>query len=109
MTHFRKITGTLAAALLASSLVAAPALADPDSALAELQKTVLSKGPNGETPTPASSVTLTDEEMAKIKGMKATAAIVMHYGRNDWSRAQVDGLKDQFGKMGIEVIAVTDA
>jgi ribose transport system substrate-binding protein len=41
--------------------------------------------------------------------MKATAAIVMHYGGNDWSRAQIAGLKDQFGKMGIEVIATTDA
>ena len=41
--------------------------------------------------------------------MGATAAIVMHYGGNDWSRAQVEGLQDQFAKMGIEVIAVTDA
>ena len=41
--------------------------------------------------------------------MNATAAIVMHYGGNDWSQAQIEGLKAQFGKMGIEVIAVTDA
>ncbi|MGH6805936.1 MAG: substrate-binding domain-containing protein [Ensifer adhaerens] len=110
MTRFNKIAGAFTATLLATSLYTfAPAFADPDSALAELQDTVLSKGPNGENPTPASSVTLTDAEMAKIKDMKATAAIVMHYGGNDWSRAQVDGLKDQFGKMGIEVIAITDA
>src|SRR3712207_6929676 len=44
-----------------------------------------------------------------IRGMGATAAIVMHYGGNDWSVAQINGLKDQFGKMGIEVIAETDA
>ena len=69
----------------------------------------MSLGPNGEKPEAASTVTLTDEELAKIKDMKATAAIVMHYGGNDWSQAQIDGLKAQFGKMGIEVIAVTDA
>jgi ribose transport system substrate-binding protein len=41
--------------------------------------------------------------------MGATAAIVMHYGGNDWSRAQINGLQTQFAAMGIEVIAVTDA
>jgi len=110
MTRFKTIAGAFTAALLATSLyTASPAFADPDSALAELQKTVLSKGPNGETPASAASIKLTDEELAKIKDMKATAAIVMHYGGNDWSRAQVAGLKDQFGKMGIDVIATTDA
>ena len=82
---------------------------DPTKALADLQKTPLSKGPNGETPSPASSVTLTPEETAKIKEQKPKAAIVMHYAGNDWSQAQVAGLKEQFGKMGIDVIAVTDA
>ena len=83
--------------------------ADPDKALAEVQKTALSKGPNGETPSSASSVTLTPEEIDKIKELKAKAAIVMHYAGNDWALAQVAGLKEQFGKMGIEVISVTDA
>ena len=82
---------------------------DPTKALADLQKTPLSKGPNGETPSPASSVTLTAEETAKIKEQKPKAAIVMHYAGNDWSQAQIAGLKEQFGKMGIDIIAVTDA
>jgi ribose transport system ATP-binding protein len=69
----------------------------------------LSTGPNGETPELAANVKLTDDELARIKAMKATAAIVLHYAGNDWSRAQVDGMKDQFATMGIEVIAVTDA
>jgi len=54
-------------------------------------------------------VSLTEEELEQIRGMGATAAIVMHYGGNDWAVAQIAGLKDQFGKMGIEVIAETDA
>jgi ribose transport system substrate-binding protein len=69
----------------------------------------LSKGPHGEDPAPASSVTLTPDELDKIKGLKAKAAIVMHYAGNDWSQAQVAGLKAQFAKMGVDVIAVTDA
>lgn len=112
MMHAKRLGAVLAAGLLAAGLgaVTGPAMAaDPDAALADLQNTVLSKGPNGEDPSPASSISLSDEEIAKIKDMKATAAIVMHYGGNDWSRAQIEGLTDQFGKMGVEVIAVTDA
>jgi ribose transport system substrate-binding protein len=82
---------------------------DTAKALADVEKTPLSKGPNGETPSPASSVTLTPEEITKIQGLKAKAAIVMHYAGNDWALAQVAGLKAQFAKMGIDVIAVTDA
>src|ERR1700730_13777288 len=82
---------------------------DPAQALAALQDKILSKGPNGEEPSPASSVSLSAEEIEKIRGLKAKAAIVLHYSRNDWSEAQVAGLKSQFDKMGVEVIAVTDA
>ena len=95
------------AALLALMTVAAHAT--PDEALAKLVNSVLSKGPNGEDPSPASAVTLSDDELAQIKAMKATAAIVMHIGGNDWSNAQINGLQTQFAAMGIEVIAVTDA
>jgi ribose transport system substrate-binding protein len=70
---------------------------------------VLSTGPHGEKPTPVSAVKLSASELAKVKGMHATAAIVLHYGGNDWSTAQVDGLKSQFKKLGIKVIATTDA
>lgn len=82
---------------------------DPAQALAALQERVLSKGPHGEEPSPASSVILTPEEIAKIQGLKAKAAIVLHYTQSDWSQAQVAGLKSQFDKMGIEVTDVTDA
>jgi ribose transport system substrate-binding protein len=74
----------------------------------DLEEEILSKGPHGEEPSPASSVSLTTEECEKIRGLKAKAAIVMHYS-SDWSEAQVAGLKSQFEKMGIEVIAVTDS
>ncbi len=82
---------------------------DFEAALAGLEGKVFSTGPNGESPTPASEVTLTADELAQIKDMKATAAIVLHYAGNDWSTAQVEGLKYQFDQMGIEVVAITDA
>ncbi|WP_295956272.1 ATP-binding cassette domain-containing protein [Rhodoferax sp.] len=68
-----------------------------------------STGPNGETPELSVNVKLSDEELARIRAMQAKAAIVMHYVGNDWSRAQVEGLKAQFAVMGIEVVAVSDA
>jgi ribose transport system substrate-binding protein len=80
-----------------------------DQALAALQGKVLSKGPHGEKPETAAAAELSDAEVAKVKAMGATAAIVMHYGGNDWANAQVAGLKDEFGKLGIGVVATTDA
>lgn len=78
-------------------------------ALAELRGKVLSTGPYGEEPTPADKVKLTADELKQIKARGATAAIAMHYGGNEWATGQIDGLQNQFEKMGVEVIAVTDA
>ena len=83
--------------------------AQVDAALAELSGKVLSVGPNGETPAGFDSTTLTDDEVAKIKAGNFTAAIVMHYAGNDWSTAQIAGMKEEFTRLGIEVVAVTDA
>jgi ribose transport system substrate-binding protein len=88
---------------------ATPSAAGGAATLAEMEGQVFSTGPQGESPTAASEVMLTEEELAEIQGMGATAAIVMHYSGDDWSAAQIAGLRDQFGKMGIEVIAETDA
>ena len=83
--------------------------AKADAALKEIQGKVLSKGPHGEDPSPRESVALSDAEIAQIKAKGATAAIVMHYTGNDWATAQVNGLKSEFARLGIEVVAVTDA
>lgn len=70
---------------------------------------ILSTGPHGEKATPATTLSLTVEEIEKVKTGKYTAAIVLHYAGNDWSTAQVQGLSDTFEKLGIKVVAVTDA
>jgi len=104
-----KTTSILAAAILATGIAGTVLAQSPDEALAGLASQTLSTGPNGEAPVSASEVSLSDAELAQIKEMGAKAAIVMHYGGNDWSQAQINGLQTQFEKMGIEVIAVTDA
>jgi len=80
-----------------------------EAALAQIKGQVLSKGPNGEEPSPASVAELSADDVAKVKAMGAKAAIVMHYGGNDWANAQMAGLKSEFSRLGINVIATTDA
>lgn len=80
-----------------------------NAALAEISESVLSDGPNGEEATPASEIELTEEDVAAVSALGAKAAIVMHYGGNDWATAQIDGLRSEFERLGIEVTAVTDA
>jgi ribose transport system substrate-binding protein len=77
--------------------------------LALSENNVLGTGPNGESPTPPIGLELTYEELQQVRAMGATAGIVMHYGGNDWSQAQIAGLETQFAELGIEVVAVTDA
>lgn len=78
-------------------------------ALAELEGKVLSTGPYGEEPTMAEQIQLSGEELDEIRAMGATAGVIMHYGGNDWASGQIDGLRNQFKKMGVEIIGVTDA
>jgi ribose transport system substrate-binding protein len=80
-----------------------------DAALKDLEGQVLSTGPNGEQASSVDEVNLTDDQVNQVKALGAKAAIVMHYGGNDWSTAQVDGLKSEFERLGINVIATTDA
>ncbi|WP_299094173.1 substrate-binding domain-containing protein [uncultured Metabacillus sp.] len=70
---------------------------------------ILSKGPNGETAVPAATLQLSEEDVKKIKEGNFKAAISMHYAGNDFSTAIINGVKETFEKMGIEVVAVTDA
>lgn len=65
-------------------------------------------GPNGEAPTPASSVSLTEADVAAIREKGLTAALVMHEP-SDWTAAAVSGAKDEFARLGIDVVAETDA
>lgn len=68
----------------------------------------IAKGPNGETATRASEINLTEEEYAKIREGKYKAALLWA-GAGEWYNALTAGAKEEFEKLGIEVVAVSDA
>jgi ribose transport system substrate-binding protein len=65
-------------------------------------------GPAGETATPTSELTLTSAETDKVKGGNYTAALVWHQS-SDFTTAVTNGAKDEFAKLGINVVAETNA
>ncbi|MGN6536699.1 MAG: substrate-binding domain-containing protein [Mesorhizobium sp.] len=65
-------------------------------------------GPHGETPTPAASLTLTPQQEDEIKAGKFTAALVWHE-MSEYTNAVNSGAHDEFKRLGIEVVAQTDA
>lgn len=114
MTRFtptRLMMALLASACIvfALGLSNAAFAADPAAELEKMKTMLPPNGPGGEKPVSAAEIKLSAAELAQIKAKKAKAAIVLHYSGNDWSRAQVEGLRAQFKAMGVEVIAVTDA
>lgn len=101
-----------ACAVFASVLTcSAPAIAatNPAVALAQIATQIPTHDALGQVPVSASNIKFTSDELARIKAKHARAAIVLHYGGNDWSRAQVEGLRAEFASLNIQVIAVTDA
>ena len=84
-----------------SSLILIPAIGFADN---RPQTT----GPNGEAPTPVATLELSDAEIATVSEGGYTAALVWHE-LYDWSNAVARGAKDEFSRMGIDVIAETNA
>ena len=77
----------------------------PMAALAEGPVTT---GPNGEPASPAASVELSDADVEALKAGGYTAAFAWHE-LYDWSAAVARGAKDEFARLGIEVVAETNA
>ena len=65
-------------------------------------------GPGGEKATPSSALTLTDAEAAKLKDGKYTAALLWHTS-SDFVNAVTAGATDEFNRLGMTVVAQTDA
>lgn len=84
------------------ALIAAKGLADLASGK------VFSTGPNGETAASAGSLTFTAGELAKVKALKATAAIAFHL-TSDWTSGQLAGLQKEFKVLGISIVGTTQA
>lgn len=87
---------------------ASPAAAQPAADDKSKFDEEIAKGPNGETATRASDVNLTPEEYVKIRDGKYKAALLWA-GSGEWYNALTEGAKEEFKKLGIEVVAVSDA
>lgn len=111
----KKVLALILAATMAFAVTAcgnnssSKADSTPSTPVEKGENGIYAKGPNGETAISADTLKLTDEQIAKVKEKKYTAAICMHYSGNDWATAQIDGLKATFSKLGIDVVSVTDA
>ena len=77
--------------------------------IADLSNTVVSDGQRGEKGVLASSLKITPEQTAKIKAGNFTVAISMGWLGDDWATEQLIGLKETFSKLGIKVVAETNA
>lgn len=82
--------------------------ADYDKCISGVKEKVSNKGPNGEDPTPARQLTLTDDEINKIRAMGKTAAVAWHLYGSDYSTAQLEALRKTFDLLGIKLLTATD-
>lgn len=90
---------------IARSALLALGLALPLAAQAQAPVTT---GPNGEAATPAGSLVLSDADIATLKAGGYTAAFAWHE-LYDWSSAVSRGAQDEFARLGITVVAETNA
>jgi ribose transport system substrate-binding protein len=65
-------------------------------------------GPNGEEATPTSALTLSDAEIETVRAGDYTAALTWHQS-SDFTTAVTAGAKDEFAKLGIDIVATTNA
>ena len=77
--------------------------------ISDLSNTVVSDGQRGEKGVLASSLKITPQQAAKIKAGNFTVAIAMGWLGDDWASEQLIGLKETFTKLGIKVVAETNA
>ncbi len=66
------------------------------------------RGPSGEDATPASALTLTSSDVAKIRAGDNTAVLVWHE-ESDFTKAVTAGARDEFQRLAIRVVAETSA
>lgn len=65
-------------------------------------------GPNGETATPSTEVVVADGDIEALKSGGYSAALVWH-DQSDFVNAVTQGATDEFTRLGIEVVATTNA
>jgi ribose transport system substrate-binding protein len=66
------------------------------------------RGPNGERATPTGALELGSSEVARVRAGRHTAALVWHQN-SEFTTAVTAGVRDEFERLGVEVIAQTSA
>jgi ribose transport system substrate-binding protein len=95
MKYFKThLTTLILATLLAGGLV--------------LAQESVTRGPSGEAATPSGEITLTDDEVAQVREGNHTAALLWHTS-SDFINAVSAGAIDEFERLGVQVVATTDA
>lgn len=69
----------------------------------------VARGPFGEKAAKPDVLELTESEINRVKKGEYTAAISFHYSGTAWARLHEQGIRDVFNKLGIKILAVTDA
>jgi ribose transport system substrate-binding protein len=108
------VATTVAASLLAASCSSGSgsntsSASVPDDTVIDKYGTIEGTvGPNGEKPTKATDLTLTDAEVQKLRSGNHRVAILWHE-LSAWSQAIQDGMMDEFDKLNVTVVATADA
>ena len=88
---------------------AASASAPAESPSGGIDLSAKTAGPNGEASTPVAEIPeLSADEIAQIKAGGHKAALLWA-GAGTWYNAATGGAKDEFGKLGIDVVATAEA
>lgn len=96
---------------LACPLTACSREAAPERATATIASSAAvgrTQGPGGERPTPASALTLSAREIARVRAGRFDAALVWHE-ESDFTAAVTAGVRDVFRALGVRVVAETSA
>ncbi|MGO1410381.1 MAG: substrate-binding domain-containing protein [Microbacterium sp.] len=79
-----------------------------DTVIDQFGAVTKTQGPNGETPTPTSEMTLTEEQRETLASGDYRAAIAWHE-LSSWSQAIQAGIEDELDELGISIASTTDA
>ncbi len=70
---------------------------------------IIGRGPNGEKAEHPETLVLSESETQEILKRSYSAAIAFHYSGKAWMKLIENGIRDIFYKLGIKIIAITDA
>ena len=69
----------------------------------------IGRGPFGERAASMEELMITEDKVQSIRQRKLTAAISFHYAGKAWMELHQKGIRNIFDRLGISVIAITDA